>query len=68
MPRYTLQAFGKLHSPELILLLTAPMKAAEKKDIEAGGASVQRLAGFSGAEAPDEDFFVYKVVRKAISG
>jgi hypothetical protein len=62
-PKDTLAAFGALNTRQLILLLIAPMQPGDRKTIEQGGAEVQPLAGFSGAEAPDEDFFIYKVVR-----
>lgn len=64
MPKDTLAAFNALGSRQLILLLISPIQRQEQAAIENGGASVEPLVGFTGAEAPDEDFFVYKLERK----
>ena len=64
---YTLEAFDKLHSEQLILLLGARIRASDRAYIHDHGASVAPLVHFTGAEAPEEDFYVYRVSRRAVS-
>ncbi len=64
IPRYTIQAFDKLHSQQLILLLVRPMEPEEKLAIEKSGAEVQLMADFTGSEAFEEDYFIYKLTSK----
>ncbi|MCU1293827.1 MAG: hypothetical protein JWP08_2677, partial [Bryobacterales bacterium] len=64
-PKYTIEAFDKLHSAQLVLLLGEPIRASERAYIDDHGATVVPLVHFTGAEAPDEDFYIYKVSRKS---
>jgi hypothetical protein len=64
---YTMQAFDRLHSSELILLLISPIEPGDKSEIESRGARVKLLAKFTGAEAPDEDFYIYRVSRTQLA-
>lgn len=67
LPPYTMQAFDRLHASELVLLLISPMDPGDKSEIESRGATVTLLAKFTGAEAPDEDFYIYKVRRTELA-
>lgn len=52
----------QLHAPEMILIKGWPLKAAEVDSIRHESLEVTPLTAFTGAAAPAEDFYLYKVV------
>jgi hypothetical protein len=55
-------AAAQIHAPEIILITVLPLTAAEVGSIAHESLEVKPLTAFTGAAAPEENFYLYKVV------
>jgi hypothetical protein len=61
IPDRLLIANNSLHTPGFAYIGTVPLSAAQEAEIENKGLVIKPLASFTGAEADDEDFYIYKM-------